>query len=94
MFFALRLPAIVIFACGRSLTCHASISVIRLSPRSAFKTTTRILLVAMTGKLAYLYSNPGESLRAAQALCDIHQWPFEWEKSNVAKTAARVTRLS
>lgn len=40
------------------------------------------------------HSNPGESLRAAQALCDIHQWPFEWEKSYVAKTAARVTRLS
>jgi HEAT repeat protein len=33
---------------------------------------------------------PGESLRAAQALSDIYEWPFEWNKSYVAKTAARV----
>lgn len=37
------------------------------------------------------YSDPGQSLRAAQALCDIYQWPFEWDKSYVAKTAARVS---
>ena len=38
------------------------------------------------------FSAPGESLRAAQALCDIHEWPFRWDKSYVAKTAARVRR--
>jgi len=45
------------------------------------------------------FSEPGESIRAAQALCDIYNWPFEWDKSYVAKTVARVenaglTRLS
>ena len=39
------------------------------------------------------HSNPGESIRAAQALCDIYQWPFEWDKSYVAKTAARVNEF-
>ena len=29
----------------------------------------------------------GQSIRAAQALCDIYGWPFEWHKSCVAKTA-------
>ena len=29
----------------------------------------------------------GVSLRAAQALCDVHGWPFEWHVSYVAKTA-------
>lgn len=38
------------------------------------------------------FFEPGESLRAAQALCDIHKWPFEWHKSYVAKTVARATR--
>ena len=33
---------------------------------------------------------PGESLRAAQALCDIYEWPFEWNKSYIAKTVERV----
>ena len=33
------------------------------------------------------FSEPGESIRAAQALCE---WPFEWNKSYVAKTVARV----
>jgi HEAT repeat protein len=33
------------------------------------------------------FSNPGQSLRAAQALCDIHDWPFEGDKPTVlAKT--------
>jgi hypothetical protein len=32
---------------------------------------------------------PGESLRAAQALCDIHGWPFEWHHDWVAKTKRR-----
>lgn len=32
---------------------------------------------------------PGESLRAAQALCDIHGWPFEWHRDWVAKTKRR-----
>ena len=36
------------------------------------------------------FFEPGESLRAAQALCDIYQWPFEWNKSYVAKTVARL----
>ena len=36
------------------------------------------------------FSEPGESLRAAQALCDLYEWPFEWNKSYVAKTVARV----
>lgn len=36
------------------------------------------------------FSEPGQSIRAAQALCDIYKWPFEWNKSYVAKTAARV----
>lgn len=36
------------------------------------------------------YSRPGQSLRAAQALCDIRGWPFEWDKSSVAKTKERV----
>ena len=36
------------------------------------------------------FSEPGESLRAAQALCDIYEWPFEWNTSYVAQTAARV----
>jgi len=36
---------------------------------------------------------PGESFRAAQALCDIHGWPFEWDRSWVAKTKRRWQRL-
>lgn len=31
-------------------------------------------------------------LRAAQALCDIYDWPFEWNKAYVAETVARVKR--
>jgi hypothetical protein len=37
--------------------------------------------------------DPGESLRAAQALCDIHGWPFEWDASWVDKTKRRWRRL-
>ena len=37
--------------------------------------------------------DPGESLRAAQALCDIHGWPFEWDRSWVAKTKRRWQQL-
>jgi HEAT repeat protein len=33
---------------------------------------------------------PGESIRAAQALCDIYGWPFKWDKSFVEKTIANV----
>jgi HEAT repeat protein len=33
---------------------------------------------------------PGESIRAAQAVCDIHGWPFEWNKAYVGRTIARV----
>lgn len=36
------------------------------------------------------FSEPGQSIRAAQALSDISGWPFEWNKSYVAKTVARV----
>jgi hypothetical protein len=36
------------------------------------------------------FFEPGVSIRAAQALCDIHNWPFEWNKSYVAKTLAKV----
>lgn len=32
------------------------------------------------------YFRPGESLRAAKAVCDIRGWAFEWHKSSVAKT--------
>lgn len=35
------------------------------------------------------FFDPGESRRAAQALCDIFDWPFEWDESYVAKTEAR-----
>jgi HEAT repeat protein len=38
-------------------------------------------------------SNPGESLRAAQALCDIYGWPFQWNTSWVDKTRRRWQRL-
>lgn len=37
--------------------------------------------------------DPGESIRAAQALCDIHGWPFEWDRSWVAKTKRRWEQL-
>lgn len=40
------------------------------------------------------YSRPGESIRAAQALCDIRGWPFEWHKSSVAKTKELVLTAS
>jgi hypothetical protein len=36
--------------------------------------------------------DPGESLRAAQALCDIHGWPFDWDRSWVARTKRRWQR--
>jgi hypothetical protein len=35
---------------------------------------------------------PGQSLRAAQALCDIHGWPFEWDRSWVTRTKRRWRR--
>ena len=38
------------------------------------------------------FFNPGESRRAAQALCDIEGWPFKWDKSYVTKTIARVKK--
>jgi HEAT repeat protein len=37
--------------------------------------------------------DPGESLRAAQALCDIHGWPFDWDRSWVEKTKQRWRHL-
>jgi HEAT repeat protein len=39
-------------------------------------------------------SDPGQSLRAAQALCDIHDWPFEWDRSWVQKTRRRWRELN
>jgi HEAT repeat protein len=33
--------------------------------------------------------DPGYSLRAAQALCDIHGWPFRWDRRWVARTKRR-----
>jgi hypothetical protein len=36
------------------------------------------------------YFRPGESIRAAQAVCDIRGWAFEWHKSSVVKTKNRV----
>ncbi|MGH7130029.1 MAG: HEAT repeat domain-containing protein [Planctomycetaceae bacterium] len=42
--------------------------------------------------IAYLIAmldEQDESLRAAQALCDIHGWPFEWHADFVAKTKER-----
>jgi HEAT repeat protein len=38
--------------------------------------------------------SPGESLRAAQALCDIHGWLFEWEIESVIETQKRVAQLN
>jgi HEAT repeat protein len=35
---------------------------------------------------------PGVSIRAAQAVCDINGWPFEWNKAYVAKTIAKVEK--
>ena len=37
------------------------------------------------------YFDPGHSLRAAQALCDIYSWPFEWHERFVAVTIARIS---
>jgi len=37
--------------------------------------------------------DPGESMRAAQALCDIFDWPFEWHRDWVAKTCRRWERM-
>lgn len=36
------------------------------------------------------YFTPGVSLRAAQALCDVNGWPFEWNTAWVEKTRQRV----
>ena len=36
--------------------------------------------------------DPGESLRAAQALCDIHGWPFDWDRDWVTRTKRRWLR--
>jgi len=38
------------------------------------------------------FFEPGESVRAAQALCDIHNWPFQWHKSSVANTIELLKR--
>ena len=39
------------------------------------------------------YFTPGESIRAAQAVCDIFNWSFEWNKSYVAATKKRLNQL-
>ncbi len=36
--------------------------------------------------------DPGQSLRAAQAICDIHGWPFKWDRDYVAATKKRIKR--
>jgi hypothetical protein len=36
--------------------------------------------------------DPGESLRAAQALCDVCGWPFEWSRHGVDRTRRRWLR--
>lgn len=36
--------------------------------------------------------DPSESLRAAQALCDIRGWPFRWGRDGVARTKRRWER--
>lgn len=36
--------------------------------------------------------DPGESRRAAQALCDIRGWPFEWSRDGVERTRRRWLR--
>jgi hypothetical protein len=36
--------------------------------------------------------DPGESLRAAQALCDVRGWPFEWGRDGVERTRRRWLR--
>lgn len=35
-----------------------------------------------------------ESLRAAQAICDVKGWPFEWHMDSVARTKERVSQAS
>jgi HEAT repeat protein len=36
------------------------------------------------------FFRPGQSLRAAQAVSDIHGWPFTWGKAHVARTKERL----
>lgn len=37
--------------------------------------------------------SPGQNRRAAQALCDVFGWPFEWEEAAVEATRARIAEL-
>ena len=39
------------------------------------------------------YFHPGQSIRAAQAVSDIHGWPFSWNKAYVSTTKERVAQL-
>ena len=39
------------------------------------------------------YFHPGQSLRAAQAVCDLHGWPFTWNKEYVVQIKERVASL-
>jgi hypothetical protein len=39
-------------------------------------------------------SDPGESIRAAQALCDIHGWRFRWGTAAVAATKRRLKQTT
>lgn len=39
------------------------------------------------------FFSPGESLHAAQALCDVFGWSFSWNKSYVVKTKDRVKKM-
>jgi hypothetical protein len=36
--------------------------------------------------------DPGQSLRAAQALCDLRGWPFRWGRDGAARTKRRWLR--
>jgi hypothetical protein len=39
------------------------------------------------------FFEPGESIRAAQALADVFGWPFEWHKSSVARVKNQVAEM-
>jgi len=36
--------------------------------------------------------SPGQSFRAARAICDLHQWPFEWSAEGVEQTRQRLSQ--
>jgi hypothetical protein len=40
------------------------------------------------------FSDPGCGLRAAQALCDLYDWPFEWHVSTIPKVKQRLPSIT